>query len=101
MAFNRYFKRPDSVTQQIVDELRALGFSVIHIGFPVDLAVHHPRWGANVFKLLECKSRRKRRTGEVALDKRQEKQKDFCEEHGVPYVTNTLEALHELGEVLN
>lgn len=101
MAFNRMFKRPDKVTQQIVDELRALGFSVTHIGLPVDLAVHHPKWGSNVFKFLEVKSRRKARSGDVALDKRQEKQKEFCEEHGVPYVTNTIEALRELGEVLN
>jgi hypothetical protein len=97
MSFNRYAKRPDAVTAQIADELRALGFSVTYLHLPVDLAVHHAKWGENNFKFLECKSRKKK-SGEVVLDKRQKDQAEFCELHGVPYVTSTFEALLALGE---
>jgi hypothetical protein len=97
MSFNRFAKRADKTTQKIVDELRALGFHVEHIGLPVDLAIHHPKWGRNVWKFLECKSR-KLKSGAVVLDKRQQKQADFCERFSVPYVTDGFEALLALGE---
>jgi hypothetical protein len=100
VGFNRYAKRADTTTQQIVDELRALGFHVEHIGLPVDLAVHHPKWGKNTWKFLEVKSRKKA-SGEVVLDKRQQKQADFCKDYGVPYVCDTFEALLSLGERVN
>jgi hypothetical protein len=97
VSFNRFARRADKTTQKIVDELRALGFHVEHIGLPVDLAIHHPKWGRNVWKFLEVKSRRKA-NGDVALDKRQEKQKQFCEQYAVPYVCDGFEALLALGE---
>lgn len=97
MSFNRYAKRPDSVTESIVRDLRALGFVVTFIGLPVDLLVTHAKWGENCFKLLEVKSSKKK-SGEVVLDKRQQDQKEFCSKHGVPYVTSTFEALLALGE---
>jgi hypothetical protein len=100
VSFNRYAKRADKTTQQIVDELRALGFHVEHLGLPIDLAIHHPKWGKNTWKFLECKSR-KLKSGAVVLDKRQQKQADFCEQFGVPYVTTTFEALLALGERVN
>jgi predicted Holliday junction resolvase-like endonuclease len=99
MSINRFAKRADKATQTIVDELRALGYSVTYLGLPVDLAVHKAAWGGNAFKFLEVKSARRKRTGDVALDKRQTKQREFCEAHGVPYVTNTIEALQAMGEV--
>jgi hypothetical protein len=98
MSFNRYAKRPDSVTDSIVRDLRKAGFDVTFIGLPVDLLVRHGKWGANAFKLLEVKSERKKRSGEVKLDKRQQDQAEFCAKHGVPYVTSTFEALLALGE---
>lgn len=99
MSFNRYAKRADKATQQIVDELRALGYSVVYLGLPVDLAVTHTRWELNEWRLLEVKSARKKKTGDVVLDKRQQAQADFCAEHGVPYVTTTREALMAIGEI--
>lgn len=99
MGFNRYARRADNSTQQIVDELRALGFTVEHIGKPTDLLVTHTKWGVNVWKLLECKSRKKK-SGAIVLDKRQKVQRDFCERHGVPYVTDSFEALLALGETI-
>jgi hypothetical protein len=97
VSFNRYAKRADKTTRTIVEGLRARGYSVEHIGRPTDLLVGHARWGRNLFKLLECKSR-KLKSGQVVLDKRQDGQREFCERHGVPYVTDVFEALLALGE---
>lgn len=97
MSFNRYARRADKTTQAIVAGLRKRGFSVDHIDKPTDLLVGHPRWGRNIFKLLECKSR-KLKSGAVVLDKRQIEQREFCAKHGVPYVTDVFEALLALGE---
>lgn len=99
MSFNRYARRADKTTQAIVAGLRELGFTVEHIDRPTDLLVGHAKWGKNVFKLLECKSR-KLKNGEIVLDKRQKQQREFCEKHGVPYVTDVFEALLALGEVV-
>jgi DNA-binding transcriptional MerR regulator len=96
----RYAARADAATQKIVDELRALGFHVEHIRHPVDLAIHNPKWGRNTWKFLEVKSRKKA-SGEVALRKDQQKQAEFCQQFGVPYVTDTFEALLALGERVN
>lgn len=98
MSYKRpQFSKPDATTQQIVDELRALGFTVEYLGRPVDLLVTHKKWGRNIFKLLECKSRKDAK-GNVVLDKRQKEQQVFCFEHSVPYVTDSFEALLALGE---
>lgn len=90
-------RKRDKAEALIVRELRARGFLVIHLDEPCDLVVTHKKWGKNVWKFLECKSR-KLKSGEVVLDKRQQKQADFCEEYGVPYVTDGFEALLALGE---
>jgi hypothetical protein len=99
MSFNRYARRADKSTQKIVDELRAVGFTVIHIGRPVDLLVTHAKWGPNVWKLLECKTP-KGKKGVLKLRKDQQEQQDFCAEHGVPYVLTSFEALLKIGETL-
>lgn len=95
MGWNRYARKADATTQQIVDELRAVGYVVYHIGRPVDLSVRHPTWPLNIWMKLECKSRKKS-NGDAALDKRQKEQKAFCAEHGVPYVTTGEEAIRYL-----
>lgn len=99
MSFNRYARRADKQTQSIVDGLRAIGYTVEYIDKPVDLAVNHPRMGKNVWKLLECKSR-KLKNGQVVLDKRQKDQAEFCAKHEVPYVTDVWEARLALGEMV-
>jgi hypothetical protein len=98
MSINRFARKADKATQAIVDELRALGYYVVYLGLPVDLGVRHERWGPNVFKLLEVKSFKKA-NGEVKLKAADVKQAAFCALHGVPYVTNTLEALKAMGEI--
>jgi hypothetical protein len=101
MGFKRQqITRVDKTKQAIVDGLRDYGFIVFDIGWPVDLLVRHPKWGPNRFRLLECKSHKDAK-GNVKLDKRQKEQQEFCETHGVPYVTDTFEALLALGEVLD
>jgi hypothetical protein len=100
VSFNRYAKRPDKTTKAIVDGLRTRGYVVEYIDRPTDIAVTHARFGKNVWKFLECKSR-KLKNGEVVLDKRQKEQREFCAKHGVPYVTDVFEALLALGEVVS
>jgi hypothetical protein len=100
VSLNRFAKRADKSTQKIVDELRAVGFTVIYLNKPTDLLVTKAAWGPNIWKLLECKSKKKK-NGDVVLDKRQTEQRDFCAEHGVPYVTDTFEALLKLGETID
>lgn len=97
MSFNRYARRADKTTTAIVNGLRAYGFTVEHIARPVDLAVTHRKWGANVWKFLECKTP-KGKAGVVKLRADQPKQNEFCSLHGVPHVTDVFEALLALGE---
>lgn len=99
MSFNRYAKRPDKTTKGIVDGLRAMGYVVEYVDRPTDLLVRHRSWPKNLFRMLECKSRKKK-SGEIVLDKRQKEQQEFCAEHGVPYVTDLFEARLALGEVV-
>lgn len=92
MAWNRFARKADATTQRIVDELRAVGYRVEHIGRPVDLLVTHPSWPVNTWKLVECKTPKGKRA-ELKLRKDQQKQQDFCAEHGVPYVMTGEEAI--------
>ena len=92
--------KPDAVTEKIVEGLRKCGYSVEHVGRPTDLLVRHPTWPKNLFRMLECKSRKKK-NGEVVLDPRQKAQKEFCDAHGVPYVTDVFEARLALGEAIS
>lgn len=92
MSFNRYAKRADKTTQQIVDELRAVGYVVKFIGLPVDIMVSHPTWPLNTWKLLECKTPQGK-AGVVRMRKDRATQQSFCTEHGVPYVTTGEQAL--------
>lgn len=91
------FKRPqihrcDASTQQIVDEPRALHYTVIHVGRPTDLLVRHPSWPINSWRLLECKTPKgKKRV--LKLRKDQQEQQDFCADHFVPYVLDGLSAV--------
>lgn len=98
MSFRRHSDKPDAVTQQIVDELRALHFSVEHIGRPADIVVRRATWKPNLWVMLEVKRPRNKR-GDPRLDKRQKAQAEFCEEYGVPYVTSTEQALEFLMRV--
>lgn len=95
MGWNRYARKADATTQQIVDELRAVGYVVKHIGLPVDIMVTHPSWPANTWRLLECKSPQGK-GGKAYMRKDRATQQAFCTEHGVPYVMNGEEAIRYL-----
>ena len=89
--------KKDNAQSEIVKGLRAAGYSVTVLnqeGIP-DLMVAERYWPAGMFKLLETKSKRNK-DGSITLDKRQEKQIEFCRAHGVPYVTTLQEALEAL-----
>jgi hypothetical protein len=92
MGFNRYARRADKSTQGIVDELRALGYTVEYVGRPVDLLVTHPSWPPNTWRLVECKTP-KGKKGELKLRADQAKQQAFCATNGVPYVITPVAAL--------
>jgi hypothetical protein len=94
----RYAQRTDVTKQSIVDELRAVGYTVIDLKHPVDLLVtHQGKWPKNTWQMLECKTPN-RKDGSVRLRKDQQEQQEFCERHGVRYVTSGFEALLALGE---
>lgn len=96
MSFKRHSEKPDAPTQKIVDEMRALGFVVEHIGRPVDLAISHPSWLPNTWRLVEVKRPANKR-GSPRLDKRQKAQAAFVAAHGIPYVTSTKQLIEALG----
>lgn len=97
MSFNRYARKADKSTQQIVDELRALGYTVEYVGKPVDLLVSHATWPLNTWKLIECKTP-KGKAGVLKLRADQQKQQDFCAQHGVHYALDGLSAVRYLQE---
>lgn len=99
MSWKYHKDKPDAVTEKIVEELRARGYEVVHLGRPTDLLVRHKGWCSNWWRLLECKSR-KLKGGKVVLDKRQKEQLEFCEKQKVPYVTDVFEARLALGEAV-
>jgi hypothetical protein len=96
VSFRRHSDKPDAPAQKIIDELLALHFEVEHIGRPVDLLVRAPGWPMNRWMLLEVKRPANKRN-DPRLDKRQKAQAEFCALQGVPYVTNTEQALIALG----
>jgi len=85
--------KADTATQPLVEDLRKLGFTVVHLGQPIDIAIRQPSWPPGMFLFVEVKSGRKK-NGEVKLDPRQERQKAFCRDHGVIYATQTEDVIH-------
>lgn len=94
MSFRRRADKPDAPTQQIVDELRALGFTVCY-DRASDLSVHHSTWGVNVWRKLEVKPALK--SGKPKVRKDQEKQAEFLRAMGIPCVSTTEQALEYFG----
>src|SRR5690606_42043801 len=92
MSFRRHSDKPDAVTQQIVDELRALHFSVEHIGRPWDLLVRRATWpvakGAGIGV-----GRPANKQGDPELDKPREAPAGLGEEYGGPDATRPGPAL--------
>lgn len=91
MSFRYQRSKPDASTQQIVDELRAIGYTVEYHG-KADLLVTHVNWPPNVWRKLECKTP-KGKAQTLKLRKDQEDQQKYCAEHGIPYVLNGLQAI--------
>jgi Holliday junction resolvase len=89
----KYAKRRDIAEAGIESALRKAGCKVWkHL--PADLLVRVPSDKPGVFRVLECKTAK---GGKLRLRKDQAEQAAFCEETGVPYVTNDVEALKAVG----
>jgi Holliday junction resolvase len=85
-----YARRKDASQDAIVNALRKAGVKVWIIGRPCDLlTLYRGKWLP-----LECKTAK---GGKLRLRKDQAEQAAFCEETGVPYVTNDVEALKAVG----
>lgn len=97
MSFTRrQVTRIDGPQAEIVQALRKVGCRVELVGRPVDLLVHHARWGDHWWRLLEVKETTGKRAPKPRLDKRQKAQAAFLAETGTPVVTSPIEALRAL-----
>ena len=89
----------DSTQADIVDGLRRAGVRVEIIGQPVDLLCRY--WSNRhrdfIWMPLEVKTPYGKRAPKARADKRQETQRRFLAETGVPVVTSFTEALKALG----
>jgi hypothetical protein len=90
VTLNRYAARNDYSQPDIVKALRAVGFTVDIIGWPVDLLLHSP---TNKVSLMECKNE----DWNGKWSKKQKDQKRYVKEHGVPVVTTPEQALKAVG----
>ena len=95
MSINRYATKRDAVEPAIIQALETVGAEVWPLDYPVDLLVRFRR----TWHLLEIKSRRLKKTGRVALDRRQTAQQNFIRSTNTPIVTTPLEALQAIGAV--
>lgn len=95
MSFNRYAKRADKTQAAIVEALRKAGWAVWIIGWPVDLLCWKHGKG---FRVLECKTPTK--GGRIRIRKDQAAQNEFIELTGTPRVSDPMEALLKLGEIV-
>lgn len=83
--------KKDTTEKPIVKGLRDLGYIVVVLGKPVDIAVTRTSWG-NVWMFAENKTPN-RAGGKYEPRSDQKEQAEFCKAHGVPYWL-TLEQAH-------
>ena len=95
MTLNRYARKTDTAQLQIVEDLRKAGVVVVIISKPVDLMVRLNSWPPNRWACIEIKTPRK--SGSIALDKRQREQIAFCADYDVPKLTTTEQVIAYLG----
>lgn len=97
MSLIRRAKKRDTAERPIIDALEAAGFQVWQRDEP-DLFVRKDSWAPGLVQLLEVKTGRGKKLT-VALDKRQEAQRNFLALTQTPIVRTPLEALRKLGVV--
>ncbi len=99
MSLNRYARKVDTTQAAIVDGLRALGVRVEIVGKPVDILCRY--WSERhrdfIWVPVEIKTAYGKRKPKARVDPRQEAQRRFLAETGVPVVTSLDEAVAALG----
>jgi len=95
----RWAAKKDAVERDIIDGLKRAGVGVWQIGFPVDLLCRY--WSNRhrdfIWMPVEVKTPYGKRQPKARVDSRQEAQKRFLAETGVPVVASFSEALQALG----
>lgn len=97
MAFMRRAAKIDTAQPDIVAGLERWGYSVVKLGFPVDLAVRKDSWSPGMFQLMEVKTASS--TGRIPVKKRQSAQRAFLADFNVPVVTTLDGALSVLADL--
>jgi len=95
VSLQRYAKRRDTAESAIIQALEQAGFDVWQRDEP-DLFVRKSSWAPGIVQLLEVKTGRGKKLT-VALDKRQQAQRNFLEVTGTPIVRTPCEALYAVG----
>lgn len=93
MSLPRYARKVDTSQADIVAGLRACGYVVMVLGYPVDLLVYRGDCG---LRLLECKTLYGKSNPKARIDKRQKEQTEFLALTKTPIVTTLEEALDAL-----
>lgn len=99
MKYRRHDAKRDAVEPQIVEALEKAGWEV-HRELPVDLLCLKRVGNVVRVRLLECKTPYGKKQPKAVIDKRQQKQIDFCERWEIQKPTGAQEALLAVGEVI-
>ena len=88
----------DTVQPGIVSDLEKLGFEVVKLKLPVDLAIRKRNWPGGLFLLAECKTPTK--AGHKPPPRGDRKaQTAFIAKHAIPVLTDINDAIKALAGV--
>lgn len=99
MKYRSHNAKRDAVEPEIVAALEKAGWEV-HRELPVDLLCLKRAGDRIQVRLLECKTPRGKKQPKAVLDKRQQRQMEFCLRWDVPKPTSAMEALLAVGETI-
>jgi hypothetical protein len=99
VKFRGHNAKRDRVEPEIVAALEQAGWEV-HRELPVDLLCLKRVGNVVKVRLLECKTPRGKKKPKAVIDKRQQRQLEFCERWEVQKPTSAMEALLAVGEVI-
>lgn len=99
MKYRAHNAKRDAVEPEIVEALEKAGWEV-HRELPVDLLCLKRAGNAVKVRLLECKTPYGKKKPKAIVDKRQQKQLEFCLRWDISKPTSAMEALLAVGEVI-
>lgn len=100
MKYRSHNAKRDAVEPEIVEALERAGWEV-HRELPVDLLCLKRSGDTVKVRLLECKTPRGKKKPKAVIDKRQQRQLEFCERWEIQKPTSAQEALLAVGEVIH